>query len=74
MCSDWAIKQENGLPGLMVFLKGRVPTMSLITTTTYRNCDNWLHELFDPRQHEYQHMPADIDALIVWLDEIKQKS
>lgn len=70
MTSDWAMKQEDGPSGLMKFLKGKTPTMSLITTTTYRNNDGWMDELFDPRQHEYQHIPADINAIVVWLNHI----
>ena len=70
MISDWALKQDEDSSGLMKFLKGKMPTMSLITSTTYRNNDNWMDELFHPRQHEYQHMPAAMEAIVVWLNQV----
>jgi hypothetical protein len=71
MTSDWAIRQDNGSPGLMEFLRDKVPTYSLITQTTGHKVGyDWLDELYKGQKHEYQNMPAAIDAIIVWLNQI----
>jgi len=68
MISDWAVTQDNGSPGLIKYLKGKVPTYSLITETTYRNhWGTWIDELYERPCHEYQHMPAVIDAVTEFL-------
>lgn len=68
MTSDWAINQDDGSVGLIKHLKGKTPTYSLITKTTYQtHFERWMDELFEPPRHEYQHMPADVDAVIGFL-------
>lgn len=69
MISDWAMGHDD-VPGLMSYLKNKTPTISLITTKTYRNNDEWLDELYDRPKHEYQHMPADLDGILVLLNRI----
>lgn len=74
MTSDWAMRQDDGSLGLMEYLKDKVPTYSLITQTTIRKVGNdWFNELYDRPKHEYQHMPADIDAIVFWLSETIKK-
>ena len=71
MISDWAMKQDDDSAGLMEFLKGKVPTYSLITQTTVRKVGySWVDELYKGQRHEYQSMPADIDAIVMWLNQI----
>lgn len=71
LISDWAMKQDDGSPGLMEFLKDRIPTYSLITYATMQKVGyDWFDKLYKGRKHEYQSMPADIDAIVVWLNQI----
>ena len=71
MTSDWAIKQDDGSPGLIESLKSKVPTYSLITQTTlYRVGYDWFDELYEHPRHEYQSMPAAIDAVVNWLRQV----
>jgi DNA-binding NtrC family response regulator len=72
MLSDWAMPQPDGSPGLADILEGAIPTMVLITETTYRKDHSWFEKLFDPPQHEYQHLPADIDQIVDWIKRITQ--
>ena len=72
MISDWAMEQDN-FPGLIEFLKDKVPTYSLITQTTMQKVGyDWFDKLYKDRMHEYQGMPSDVDAIIVWLNGISQ--
>ena len=71
LISDWAIKQEDGSPGLMEFLRYKIPTYSLITSSTYQKAEfYWPDDLYYGRKHEYQYLPANIDAIVVWLNEM----
>ncbi len=75
MISDWAMEQDDGSPGLIEYLKDKVPTYSLITETTAHKVGYaWVDKLSKGRKHEYQGMPADIDAIVVWLNQTVQKS
>jgi len=66
LISDWAITQENGSAGLMKYLKGKIPTYSLITASTYKNHgDIWLFEVYERPRHEYQHATSGISVEFV---------
>jgi hypothetical protein len=63
LISDWAITQEDGSAGLMMYLKGKVPTYALITVSTYKNYEGtWLFEIYERPQHEYEHAMAGVAA------------
>ena len=67
MFSEWALPQDNGKVGLMGFLKNKTPTVSLIADKTYSKDASWFDKLYDRPRHEYQHLPADIDAILIAL-------
>src|SRR5262245_15122706 len=55
MISDWAMEQDDGSPGLIEYLKDKVPTYSLITQTTMHKVGyGWMDKLYKGRKHEYQ--------------------
>ena len=67
MFSEWAMPQDNGKADLMKFLKNKIPTVSLITDKTCSKDASWFDKLYDRPHHEYQHLPADIDAILIAL-------
>jgi len=71
MISDWGMEQDDGSPGLIEYLRDKIPTYSLITDTTAHEVGyGWVEKLYKGKKHEYQSMPADIDAIVVWLNHI----
>ena len=65
MISDWAIASDEGkTDGLMKIVKGKIPTVSLITPRTWRDArSRWFDELYHPPLHEYCSIPVDIEQL-----------
>ncbi len=71
MISDWALESGRGkADGLMEFLKGKVPTVSLISQRTWQDArDRWFAYLYHPPLHEYCSVPVDQEELIGRLEE-----
>jgi hypothetical protein len=68
MISEWAIQQDDGSPGLMKFLKGKIATYSLISQTTWKyHRKDWFDELYEPPRHEYRSMPFELKPLLLFL-------
>jgi hypothetical protein len=65
--SDWALEI-----GMMASVKGKIPTVCLISDDTYRNTEknNWFEELFHPPRHEYTHLPGDMDQIANLLNSV----
>ena len=60
MLSDWALEL-----GLMAHVKGKIPTVCLISSETWNNArEVWFDELFYPPKHEYASMPASMEQLL----------
>jgi DNA-binding NtrC family response regulator len=70
MISDWALESDEGkADGLMESLKGKVPTVSLISQRTWQDArDRWFNYLFHPPLHEYCSVPVGREELIVRLE------
>ena len=61
--SDWALEI-----GLMSFVKGKIPTVCLISQETWQNHrDTWFEELFHPPLHEYVSIPGGMEEIIIRL-------
>ena len=69
MISDWAMTSDDGkTDGLMKAVIGKIPTVSLITPTTWHQARNrWFDELYHPPLHEYCSLPAGIEQLLLRL-------
>jgi DNA-binding NtrC family response regulator len=72
MISDWAMASDDEeTDGLMKALIGKIPTVCLITPTTWHQARNrWFDELYRPPLHEYCSVPVGIDQLILRLRKV----
>ena len=70
MISDWALESHKGnADGLMEFVNGKIPTVSLISKETWQNArDRWFDYLYHPPLHEYCSIPVDRQAIIFRLE------
>ncbi len=69
MVSDWAMANcEDETAGLMEVVKGKVPTVTLITESSRQQSGyRWFAEVFQPPLHEYCTMPCDLDQLLAFM-------
>jgi DNA-binding response OmpR family regulator len=70
MISDWALESSKGkADGLMESVKGKVPSVSLISRRTWQDAQNrWFDYLYHPPLHEYCSVPVDAEELIGRLE------
>jgi DNA-binding NtrC family response regulator len=70
MISDWALESGKGnADGLMELVKGKVPTVSLISPRTWQDADaRWFDYLYHPPLHEYCSVPVDRQEIINFLE------
>lgn len=67
MISNWAMASEE-TDGLMSIVKGKIPTVSLITQTTWKEAHyRWFAELYHPPLHEYCSVPVAMEQLSLRL-------
>ena len=68
--SDWALEIR-----LMEYVKGKIPTVCLISQATWQNHRNtWFDELFHPPTHEYISWPTDSNELVIRLEKVLNHS
>jgi len=70
MISDWALESDKGkADGLMESVKGKIPTVSLISQRTWQDARyRWFDYLYHPPLHEYCSVPVGREELIVRLE------
>lgn len=63
--SDWALESDKGkADGLMESLKGKIPTVSLISQRTWQEArERWFEYLYHPPLHEYCSIPVDREVI-----------
>lgn len=70
MISDWAMASGE-TDGLMSIVRGKIPTVSLITQTTWEEArDRWFEELYHPPLHEYCSVPVSMEQLLPRLKRV----
>jgi CheY-like chemotaxis protein len=69
MVSDWAMADyESETAGLMEAVKGKIPTVTLITESSRQQSGyRWFNEVFDPPLHEYCTTPFGLDELLSFM-------
>ena len=71
MISDWAMADyESETAGLMEAVKGKIPTVTLITESSRRQSGyRWFNEVFHPPLHEYCTTPFGLDELLSFMQQ-----
>jgi DNA-binding response OmpR family regulator len=68
--SDWALESGEGkADGLMESVRGKTPTVSLISQRTWQDArDRWFDYLYRPPLHEYCSVPVGREEIISRLE------
>ena len=65
--SDWAMStQGGGIDGIIKLIRGRIPTVTIITETSrHQSGYQYMEEVFFPPNHEYVTTPFDVEEIVM---------